>query len=389
MIRVLLVIDGLQFGGAENVLVTFAAYARQAGLEPRLAVLAPPTGGRDRWLPAVRAAGLDPRFLGIDRLAQPDGVARVAAAIRASGCDIVHAHLEDSATLVPVAAALTRRPAVCTLHHVPQPLEGRAAVRERLAVRLASRSRGLIFVSEASRRGFADRYGERPRTWTVIPNGVDLDRFTPDGGPSPDAVRAGLRISLDAPVVTVIGHMRPGKGHDVAVEAWPRVLTEHPDARLLLAGDGPGLPALRRRVEELGITGRVVFAGARDDVPDVLRAADLVLLPTRTEALPTVLIEAAGCGVPAVATRVGGVPEVVDDGTTGRLFPTPDRAADAVRTALRLRDTDPDGFAAIGKAARAHAESRFDARAWTRRLATAYRTAIAGHPIGAPTRAGR
>lgn len=385
MIRVLLVIDGLRFGGAENVLVTFAAYARQAGLEPRLAVLAPPAGGRDRWLPAVRAAGLDPRFLGIGRLARPDGVARVAAAIWASGCDIVHAHLEDAATLVPVAAALTRRPAVCTLHHVPGPLDGRAAVRERLAVRLASRSRGLIFVSEASRRGFADRYGEHPRTWTVIPNGVDLDRFTPDasGGPSPDAVRAESRIPPEAPVVTVIGHMRPGKGHDVAVAAWPRVLAEHPDAHLLLAGDGPGLPALRRRAGELGITGRVVFAGARDDVPDVLRAADLVLLPTRTEALPTVLIEAAGCGVPAVATDVGGVPEVVDDGTTGWLFPTPDRAADAVRAALRLRATDPYGFAAIGKAARAHAEARFDARAWTRRLAVAYRAAIAGHPIGA------
>lgn len=383
MIRVLLVIDGLQFGGAENVLVTFAAYARQAGVRPRVAVLSPPDGGRDRWLPAIRKAGLDPRFLGIERLAQPDGIARVAAAIRASGCDIVHAHLEDSATLVPPAAALTRRPAVCTLHHVPEPdLDRRTALRERLAVRLASRTRGLIFVSEASRRGFAERYGPDPRTWTVIPNGIDLDRFTPA---PPGTVRAGLRIPPDAPVVTVIGHMRYGKGHDVAVEAWPRVLAEHPDARLLLAGDGPNLADLRRRVTELGVTDRVVFAGPRDDMPGVLRASDLVLLPTRIEALPTVLIEAAACGVPVAATDVGGVPEVVADGVTGWLFPAPEPApaAETVRAALRLRRDDPSAYAAIGTAARTRAEARFDARVWTHRLATAYRSAVAGHRLGA------
>jgi len=383
VIRVLLVIDGLQFGGAENVLVTFAAYARQAGVAPRVAVLAPPTGGRDRWLPAVRAAGLDPRFLGIERLAQPDGVARVAAAIRASGCDVVHAHLEDSATLVPVAAALARRPAVCTLHHVPEAdLDRRTALRERLAVRLASRTRGLIFVSEASRRGFADRYGADPRTWTVIPNGIDVERFAPGGPPSP--LRAELGLPPDAPVVTVVGHMRYGKGHDVAVEAWPRVLDEFPDARLLLVGDGPNLAGLRRRTGELGITGRVVFAGPRGDMPGVLHASDLVLLPTRIEALPTVLLEAAACGVPAVATRVGGVPEVVDDGVTGLLFPAPEpgHASEAVRNALRLRRDDPTAFATMGKAARARATSEFDARVWTGRLATAYRTAIAGHSLG-------
>jgi len=387
MIRVLLVIDSLQFGGAENVLVTFAAYARQAGVRPRVAVLAPPTGGRDKWLPAVRKAGLDPRFLGIERLAQPDGVARVAAAIRASGCDVVHAHLEDAATLVPVAAALTRRPAVCTLHHVPEPvLDRRTALRERLAVRLASRTRGLIFVSEASRRGFAERYGEDPRTWTVIPNGIDLERFAPaaEGGP-PNTVRAELRLPPDAPVVTVVGHMRYGKGHDVAVDAWPRVLAEHPDARLLLVGDGPNLPDLRHRAEAAGIAGRVVFAGARDDMPDVLRASDLVLLPSRIEALPTVLIEAAACGVPAAATRVGGVPEVVEDGATGWLFPAPEpaHAAEAVRAALRTRRDDPARYAAVRTAARTRAAARFDARVWTHRLATAYRSATAGHPLGA------
>jgi glycosyltransferase involved in cell wall biosynthesis len=186
-------------------------------------------------------------------------------------------------------------------------------------------------------------------------------------------------------VATVIGHMRHGKGHDTALDAWPAVLAAHPDARLLLVGDGPGMPALRRRAAELGVAGRVVFAGARDDMPDVLRASDLVLLPSRIEALPTVLVEAAACGVPAVATRVGGVPEVVADGETGWLFappPGPDATARAVRAALDVRRTDPARFAAVGRAARARARTRFDAGVWANRLATAYRAAVAGHRLG-------
>lgn len=379
-LKVLTVIDQLRFGGAENVLATLAGQASGAGIDMRVAVLAPRGDGRDRWLPALRNAGVEPRFLGIDRLGRPDGVSRVAAAIRASGCDIVHAHLEDSSTLVPVAAQLARRPAVCTLHHVPEPeLDRRTALRERLAVRFASRTRGLIFVSQASRRGFAERYGANERTWTVIPNGIDLSRYAPSDATPPE----GLDLPAGVPVVTVIGHMRFGKGQDTAVEAWPDVLAEHPDARLLLVGDGPNLADLRHRAAELGIGERVVFAGARDDIPAVLRASTLVLLPSRIEALPTVLIEAAACGVPAVATRVGGIPEVVVDGETGWLFDTltgPSVAA-AVRAALR----DPQRLAEAGRQARLRAVERFDARTWARRLHWAYAWAAAGCRLGEVT----
>lgn len=370
--KVLVVIDALSFGGAENVLVTLAAQAPRLGLSLDVVSLAPPTRGRSDWLPRLRATGHEPRFLGIERLTQPGAVPALVAAIRSSGCDVVHAHLETAATLVPVAARLARTPALCTLHHVPVPLQGRDAARERLAVALGSRSQGLLLVSQASLDGFAARFprSRRHGRWTVVHNGVDLERYRPSDPVRPTLLPSEINVPQGVPVVTLVGHMRPGKGQEVAVRAWPAVLSHVPDARLLLVGDGPQEPALRALVQELRLDGRIVFAGARQDVDALLPASTLVVLPTRMEALPTVLLEASASGVPSVATAVGGVPEVVVDGETGWLVPQP--SAELFAATLSRALTDPAALHARGAAARQRAEQLFDARDWAARLAAEY-----------------
>ncbi|MGH3622539.1 MAG: glycosyltransferase family 4 protein [Sciscionella sp.] len=380
MTRVLMVIDALNFGGAENVLVTLAGQAERAGMRLDVAVIAPPTGGRARWLPALRAAGLRPRFLGITRLRQPGALPRVAAAVRASRADVVHAHLGTASILAPIAAKLVGRPALCTLHHVPRPVYGTEAARERLSVAVGSRSSGLLFVSTASRQGFAATYRAPQRNWAVIHNGVDLTRFRPRRAGEAIGLPADLGVPADAPVVTLVGHMRRGKGHRVLLDAWPDVLREHPEARLLLVGDGPEEAELRATVDGRGLAGRVVFAGARDDVELLLRQSTVAVLPTEIEALPTALIEAAACGVPAVATRVGGVPEVVAHGRTGWLVDAQEPAlfAGALRAALG----DPVRLAGFGRAARQRAESLFGADRWADRLAGVYRAVAAGRRVG-------
>lgn len=378
--RVLAVLDSLSFGGAENLVTTLAAVGPQVGLEVDVLSLAPPTPERSAWLPVLRRAGLEPRFLGLRRLAQPDAVPLLARAIRAARCDVVHAHLEYSATLAPPAAALAGRRAVCTFHHTPGPLRGREAARERLAVVVANRSRGVIFVSAASRAGFAARYHSRPDRWAVLRNGVDLDRYRPAPAAAPAAPPADLAIPAGAPVVTVVAALRPPKGHAVALAAWPAVLAAVPEARLLLVGSGPQEAALRAQARSLAIADRVVFAGLRGDVPQLLAASTLALLPTWTEALPTALAEAAAAGVPAVASAVGGVPEVVADGSSGLLVPPGDPAALAAAVTRLLCD---DGRrAAMGQAARALAERRFDAVRWATRLRAGYAAAAAGRPAG-------
>ncbi|WP_456599805.1 glycosyltransferase [Blastococcus sp. SYSU DS0616] len=395
----LVVIDSLNFGGAENVLVTLAAEAPRLGLELQVLSLAPPTRGRAAWLPRLRAAGLEPRFVGVDRLAEPGAVPRLARAIRDSGCEVVHAHLEDASTLAPIAGLLARRPVLCTLHHVPVPLSGREALRERLAVSVSGRSSGLLLVSQASHDGFAARYPRsfRPARWRVVHNGVDIERFRPLGTGEAPELPTELGIPAGVPVVALVGHMRIGKGQDVAVRAWPEVVAAVPDARLLLIGNGPLEDDLRQTAARLGVADRVVFAGARDDVHELLPRTSLVVLPTRMEALPTALLEAAAAGVPSVATDVGGVPEVVVDGETGWLVDAPEPVLFAA--ALRAALTDPAERRRRAVLARERAERHFGAGTWAERLVECYATVAQGRPVGeadldfgpatAPSRHGR
>jgi glycosyltransferase involved in cell wall biosynthesis len=263
---------------------------------------------------------------------------------------------------------------VCTFHHVPGPLPRRDAIKERLAVTAAGRSRALVFVSDASRRAFAARYRPDPGKWRVLRNGVDLDDFSP----GPDELDPHLGIPASAPVVTIVGALRPGKGQMLAIDAWPEVSRRHPQARLLLVGTGELEAALRTRAAALGVADRVVFAGLRTRVSGLLRASTLVALPSASEALPTTLIEAAGCGRPVVATDVGGTPEIVTHGVTGVLVP-PGDAGSLARAVVDLLGDD-GRRRAMGEAARRMAEQRFDMHDWARRLAELYRSAAVGAP---------
>lgn len=370
--RVLAIIDTLSFGGAEHLLATLAAAAPGADLHLEVASMTPADDERRAMHPVLEAAGLAPRYLGVRKLRDPAAIPRVAAAIRASGCDVVHAHLATAATLVPPAARMAGVPAVCTMHHVPGELPPRERFKERLAVASGGRSRALIFVSDGARRAFAERYRPNPRTWTVVHNGLDLSSFHV----APASPPADLAIPAGVPLVSLVAVMRGPKRHDVAVAAWPRVLDAVPEARLLLVGDGEQGPALRAQVARLGLADRVVFAGPRRDVARLLQASDLALLPSETEALPTSLIEAAACGRAAVATRVGGVPEVVEHGRTGLLVAPgdPGALADAVVTLLG----DPGRREEMGRRARQLAEERFDMHVWARTLRRVYQHAISG-----------
>ena len=140
--KILAVVDSLRAGGAENLVLTLARAAPDAGFEVDVASLAgPDTAGVS---PILDLAGAKPRFLSMSSLADPRTIPRLVDAIRRSRCDLVHAHLAYSATLAPPAARWAGRPCVCTFHHVPHPLSGREALRERLAVAIARRSAAVV-----------------------------------------------------------------------------------------------------------------------------------------------------------------------------------------------------------------------------------------------------
>ena len=199
----------------------------------------------------------------------------------------------------------------------------------------------------------------------LLPHGVDTLRFRPA---SPDE-RATLRARLGLPqglLAVYSGRLLRGKGLETLVEALatPSVPRDR-DVRVVLLGSGEGqaLDAtgdLKRRVAQRGLEARVVFAGPSDRVEDYLRACDLFVFPSLFEALGIALVEAAACGLPAIASRTGGIVDVVDDAHSGLLVPPGDPGA--LAGALTALAGDGARRAAMGAAARAVAVSRFDER---------------------------
>lgn len=364
--KVLVLIDSLSYGGAEKLLATLAG-TREAGVfDFSVLSVAPRSSGRTQMLDTLLEAGLHVDFADISRLGDPTALVRLGRLVRASGADVLHAHLGYAAILGPLAARSAGVPSVATLHHVPGPLTRRDSVKERLMVEVPGRLGRLVLVSDAARAAFGERYVQRP-TWRVVHNGIDLDRFRV----GTETLPAELGVPEGAPLVSIVSALREPKGHVDALRAWPAVVREHPEARLVIVGDGPHRGAINAEVERLGLQDRVLLTGARDDVDRIMRASDLVALPSHTEALPTALVEAAATGRAVVATRVGGVPETVEHGETGLLVPPHDPAAfgDAVRLLL----DDPDLRRRFGGRGRALAEARFDRRVWRDRLLDLYR----------------
>jgi len=198
----------------------------------------------------------------------------------------------------------------------------------------------------------------------LIPHGVDLQRFAPASPGERAALRARLGWPAEALVVTYTGRLLRGKGLDVVVDAFTRLAPDAPAARLVLVGSGQGQALsveeeLVARVEAAGLRNRVTFTGRVTAVEDYLRASDVFVFPSRFEALGISLVEAAACGLPAVASRTGGIVDVVLEGATGHLVSPGD--ASALAEALRALLGDARMREEMGRRARARAERRFDA----------------------------
>jgi glycosyltransferase involved in cell wall biosynthesis len=164
-----------------------------------------------------------------------------------------------------------------------------------------------------------------------IPNGIDTTRFRPVDGRGKAELRRRLELP-SGPIVVYTGRLSEGKGLDWLLRVWADVVREHRDAHLLIVGGGQGFGAdietrLRMAASELGIEDRVTFTGLVANVPEYLQAADIFVLPSRSENLPLSLLEAMSCGLPSVATAVGGIVDIIEGGENGLLVPYDDDAA--------------------------------------------------------------
>jgi glycosyltransferase involved in cell wall biosynthesis len=189
------------------------------------------------------------------------------------------------------------------------------------------------------------------------------------------AVRAELGLSPAAPVVGLVANVRGSKGHAVFLEAAREVLRARPGARFLIVGDGVGFDDVRRRVGAMGLGGEVIMTGFRRDVPEVMAALDVLVLPsTKSEATSQVIPQALAVGTPVAAAATGGIPEIVRDGETGRLVPPGDAGALA-RAVLALLE-DPVAARAMARAGQAVIRAGYSADAAMRATTTVYRSLL-------------
>jgi glycosyltransferase involved in cell wall biosynthesis len=375
-LRVHILIDSLTWGGAEMLLGDLAAGAPAAGMELSVGYL----NERDGSPAAVRlrGQGVEPVLVPVHGLLNPSGYRAVRTHLARVRPDVVHTQLVLADILGTLAARSLGLPVVSTFHLVAghsagQPMRGRrrSALKGHLAgfVRRHAGAR-VIAVSDAAREAYLATGWDVPERVVAVHNGI-ARAPRPGAGAS---VRAELGIAQDELVLSTVTVLRRDKGHDVAIEAVRRMLARFPRLRLLILGDGPAREEIRQLADPLGTA--VLMTGHRDDVLDVLAATDVLLHPTSMDAFPTALLEAAAASVPVLATAVGGIPEIVQDGVTGVLLAAP-ATPEAVVGGLTPLLADPELRRALGVAAAESFNARFTAERWAQRLRSVYLEALA------------
>jgi glycosyltransferase involved in cell wall biosynthesis len=281
-------------------------------------------------------------------------------ALEAAGIEILHVN-EFSRNLDLALAA--RQAGIPVILHAHNPIR---VDRLNLDARFAAR---VLFVSEAHRSATSGLEQLHGRSM-VLHNPLDLDHYA-----SGHSLRASLGLADDDIVVLTVGQIEPRKGTDLLMAAAARLAERHPRLRVLVAGQiKPGHEDFAARCMEQGaelpLAGRVRFLGSRNDVPDLLRTADLFVLPTRHETFGLVVGEAMAASVPVITTRVGGVPEVTGEADAAVLL-DPDDLPGLVREMDRLLGAGAERTA-LGRRGRASIERRFGREVFGRKLEALY-----------------
>lgn len=282
-------------------------------------------------------------------------VLRLTSWLRRNRAAIVHTHLFTADTYGRLAAKLAGVPVVfSTVHNIVNPWKGgfRKGI-DRLFARLSTR---VIGCSEEVTQALATRDGIPAERLMAIPNGIDLRKFAQVSG---EGVRAEFGLPADRPLLGVVGRLHPAKDH----ENLFRALAAMPQARAgevscLVVGTGELQDALHAMVRQMGLEPCVVFTGMRTDVPRLVAALDVFVMPSRWEGLPIALLEAMASAKPVICTRVGGIPDVVRDGDNGLLVDASDPAQLQQRIAQLL--DSPDERTRLGLRARDTVIERFD-----------------------------
>jgi len=352
--RVVHVIDHLRPGGAQHVLRDLVS-----SLDGNRYVVTVCCLGQIGYVATeLGARGVNVEHLDVERRHILSGIRRLAALLTDPAPSIIHTHLG--------AAKLMTRMAVGRLPSAPPVVVHEHSMNERtcrfpfvlLDRRQLRRTAATIAVSHHLAHWLIDRRTADRDKLHVVHNGVDLDAFTARPVPSQPGV------------VGYIGRLAPEKGIDTLIDTVPAVIDRCPHARFVIAGAGPLRERLADRVTTMDVASHVRFAGEITDTASFLQEVDVLACPSRTETFGLGILEAMASGVPVVAARVGGIPEVVENSVTGVLVPPGDPVA--LATALCSVLDNPSRWAQLARAGRTRAETHFSLQKMVQSVETVY-----------------
>lgn len=349
--KVLHVLHSLDTGGAERIVCDLARH-RTGTLRTGVVCL----DHRGRMVDEAQRLGIEifctERKPGLD-LRQ---VGRIAAIIRRFDPDVIHAHQYTPYFYTALAASVTGfGRIVFTEHgrHWPDVVSARRQwVNQALRLRRDRVTAVCEFAADALRQ--QERLGGRDIR--IIPNGVRCEAF--DRPRHRDSLAALIGAGADAPICIQVARFSPVKDHATSLRAFALSRHEHPSAQLVLIGDGPLRGDIEQLRRQLGLDDSVHLLGNRDDVPDLLAAADVFVLSSLSEAASLSILEAMSAGLPIVATNVGGNSEIVRHGRTALLSPRGDAGAMAANLTALL--ADPAGRRDMGRAGRRRAKALYE-----------------------------
>lgn len=313
----------------------------------------------------------------IDPLRDGLALCQLIRLLRAERPHLVHTHTSKAGVLGRLAAWWAGVPLVLHTPHGHVFYGHFGVVRSWLFLRierwLARRTTALIALTEAERQDHLERGVGRADRVAVIPSGIDLARFrrARDRG---KVTPVWFDCPADAFVVGSVGWLTAVKGHRFLVEAVARLKPECPRLHLVIVGSGEQREALARLAEEIGVADTVHLVGHREDIAQCLAGFDCFVFPSSNEGMGRALVEAMAAGLPVIASRVGGIPALIDDGINGLLVPPSD--ARALANALHRIVHDPAGARALGTRAARSIDDRYGIGAMVRKIEALYRDTV-------------
>jgi len=369
--RILHIIYSLYRGGAERLIETQALQGDRGRFEYLACSI---TGGGD-LVEAIEAAGASVFLMQKRRRGDLAVIPRIARLIERENVDILHLHNAPGAFWGTLSALCSRRkvPIVRTEHQPWQPHNYPRIYRLFHPV-LAKRASRIICVSGYVRNSHEERFPGLAGRYTTVLNGVRIDAFS--NLPERREARALFKLPPDTPVVGTVGRLVPVKNQRLLIDAFALVHAEMPDAHLAILGDGPLSESLATYAADLRLSNDISFVKSSPSAEVFLSCLDAFVLSSNSEGMPLTLLEAMAAGVPVAATGVGGIPEVIENGTDGYIVPP--SSSELLARVISSLLSHPGEAHEMGRKARAKVERLFSAERTVREIERIYSELLGG-----------